>query len=175
MIETDRDCARTTQEQGRETGSPASFVHPRSQRLTMCQKGSAVERRLAKRRHIEVDIEIAHPGTQRCYGVAGNISRSGVSVHLSKGELPQRQRSVILNFKIWTGKETLYRRIYARVVHANRQTVGLEFAEHDFVAEAVVQDLMFYQRRERQRLSRSAGSNHTDSEREVPAGARDTV
>jgi hypothetical protein len=82
---------------------------------------------------------------------------------------------VILNFKVWTGKETLYRKIYARVVHADRQTVGLEFAEHDFVAEAVVQDLMFYQRRERQRSSRSAGSHYTDSEREVPAGTWETV
>lgn len=134
-----------------------------------------MERRLTKRRHIEVDIEIAHPGSQRCYGVAGNISRSGVSVQLSKGELPQRQRSVILNFKVWTGKETLYRRIYARVVHADRQTVGLEFAEHDFVAEAIIHDLMFYQRRQRQRSSGSAGSHYTDREREVPAGTWETV
>ena len=64
----------------------------------MCQKGSAVERRQSKRKQIEVDIEIAQPGFQRCYGFAGNISRKGVSVHLWKGELPNRKRAVILNF-----------------------------------------------------------------------------
>ncbi len=108
-----------------------------------------MERRQSKRNHIEVDIEIAHPGSQRCFGFAGNISRNGVSVHLWKGELPEQQRSVILNFKVWTGNETLYRKIYARVVRMEGQTVGLEFAEHDFVAEAIIQDLMFYQQRER--------------------------
>jgi hypothetical protein len=94
-----------------------------------------VERRQSKRKQIEVDIEIAQPGSQRCYGFAGNISRTGISVHLRGGELPPRQRSVILNFKVWTGKQTLYRKIYARVVHADSQLVGLEFAEHDFVAD----------------------------------------
>ena len=108
-----------------------------------------MERRQSKREQIEVDIEIAQPGAQRCYGFAGNISRTGVSVHLWKGELPRRQRCVILNFKVWTGRETLYRRIYARVVHADQQLVGFEFTERDFVAEAIIQDLMYYQRHQR--------------------------
>jgi hypothetical protein len=73
---------------------------------------------------------------------------------LWKGELPAQQRSVILNFKVWTGWETLYRKIYARVVHADQQVVGLEFTEHDFVAEAIIQDLIFYQKHERRRQAR---------------------
>jgi len=117
-----------------------------------------VERRQSKRKQIEVDIEIAHPGLQRCYGFAGNISRTGISVHLWEGQLPKRQRSVILNFKVWTGRETLYRKIYARVVHADQQLIGLEFTEHDFVAEAIIQDLMFYQQRERRTQVREAAS-----------------
>jgi len=108
-----------------------------------------VERRQSKRNQIEVDIEIAHPGSQRCHGFAENISRSGVSVHVWKGGLPQEQRSVILNFKVWTGSETLYRKIYARVVRMSEQIIGLEFVEHDFIAEAIIQDLMYYQKRER--------------------------
>lgn len=115
-----------------------------------------MERRQTKRKQIEVDIEIAHPGAERCYGFAGNISRMGVSVHLWKGELPKQQRFVILNFKVWTGKETLYRKIYARVVHADRQHVGLEFAEHDFVAEAIIHDLMFYQKHEQRKQAGEA-------------------
>lgn len=117
-----------------------------------------MERRQSKRKQIEVDIEIAQPGSQRCYGFAGNISRTGISVHLRGGKLPPRQRSVILNFKVWTGKQTLYRKIYARVVHADSQLVGLEFAEHDFVAEAIIHDLMLYQRRERRKQARHASS-----------------
>jgi hypothetical protein len=66
-----------------------------------------VEKRTAKRNKIQVDIEIAHPGANRCYGYAENISCTGVSIVLCEGELPPRQRSVILNFKIWTGEETL--------------------------------------------------------------------
>lgn len=136
----------------------------------MCQKGSAVERRQSKRKQIEVDIEIAQPGFQRCYGFAGNISRKGVSVHLWKGELPNRKRAVILNFKVWTGKETLYRKIYARVAHADRQVVGLEFTEHDFVAETIIQDLMFYQQRERRQRARESAADAANSVAEA-AGA----
>jgi hypothetical protein len=65
------------------------------------------------------------------------------------GEFPTRQRSVILDFKVWTGSETLYRKIYARVVRLETKKIALEFAEHDFIAEAIIQDLMFYQNRER--------------------------
>jgi c-di-GMP-binding flagellar brake protein YcgR len=118
-----------------------------------------VERRQSKRNKIVVDIEIAQPGSQRCYGFADNISRTGVSVRVSKGALPKGQRSVILNFRVWTGRETLYRRIYARVIRSDLQRIGLEFAEHDSIAEAIIQDLMYYQQRERrQRVRQSPGS-----------------
>lgn len=115
-----------------------------------------MERRQATRKQIEVDVEIAHPGVERCYGFATDISRRGVSVQLWKGELPERQRSVILNFRIWTGRETLYRRMYARVVRCDCQSLGLEFTEHDFVAEAVIHDLMHYQKHERRRQARAS-------------------
>ena len=108
-----------------------------------------MERRNAKRNQIQVDIEIAQPGFQRCRGYAENISRSGVSVIVVQGELPATQRSVILNFRVWTGHETLYRKVYARVVRYGTMQIALEFAEHDFITEAIVQDLMFYQARER--------------------------
>lgn len=116
--------------------------------------GPAVERRKAHRNRIQVEIEIAHPGFVRCRGHAENISRTGVSLTLWEGEVPRHQRSVILNFRIWTGNETLYRKIYARVIRFEQDNVALEFAEHDFVAEAIIQDLLFYQRRERRRLTR---------------------
>ena len=108
-----------------------------------------MERRKAKRDQIQVDIEIAHPGARRCGGYAENISRTGVSIILWDGELATGQRSVILNFKVWTGSETLYRKIYARVVRSDQQKIALEFAEHDFIAEAIIQDLMYYQKRDR--------------------------
>jgi c-di-GMP-binding flagellar brake protein YcgR len=117
--------------------------------LNELAKGRIVERRKAKRNQIQVDIEIAHPGARRCGGYAENISRTGVSIILWDGEFPTRQRSVILDFKVWTGSETLYRKIYARVVRLETKKIALEFAEHDFIAEAIIQDLMFYQNRER--------------------------
>ena len=114
-----------------------------------------MERRKAKRNQIQVDIEIAHPGAHRCGGYAENISRTGVSIILWDGELPTSQRSVILNFKVWTGSETLYRKIYARVVRLETEKIALEFAEHDFIAEAIIQDLMYYQNRERRAGARA--------------------
>ena len=106
-----------------------------------------MEKRTAKRNQIQVDIEIAHPGANRCYGYAENISRTGVSIVLREGELPPRQRSVILNFKIWTGEETLYRKIYARVVRPGQGKIALEFTRSDFTAESIIRELMFYQRK----------------------------
>lgn len=108
-----------------------------------------MERRKARRSQIQVDIEIAHPGSNRCRGLAANISRTGVSVTLLEGTLPSAQRSVILNFRVWTGNETLYRKVYARVMRYDQIQVALEFAEHDFITEAIIQDLMFYQSRTR--------------------------
>ena len=105
-----------------------------------------VGNRIAKRNQIQVDIEIAHPAANRCYGYAENISRAGVSIVLREGELPPGQRSVILNFKIWTGGETLYRKIYARVVRPGQGKIALEFARQDFTTEWIIRDLMFYQR-----------------------------
>lgn len=111
-----------------------------------------MERRKAKRNQVQVELEIAQPGAGRCHGYAENISRNGVSVVLWEGDLPAQQRSVILNFRIWTGAETIHRRICARVVRrSGEDRIALRFAEHDFMAEAVIQDLMFYRNRDRRR------------------------
>jgi len=105
-----------------------------------------VENRQAKRNQIQVGIEVAHPTSNRCYGYAENISSTGVIIVLQEGELPPRQRSVILNFKIWTGSETLYRKIYARVVRSGQDRIVLEFSRPDFTVDWIIRDLMFYQR-----------------------------
>jgi len=122
-----------------------------------------VERRKAQRNRIQVEIEIAHPGFSPCRGYAENISRTGISLTLWEGEVPRQQRSVILNFKIWTGNETLYRKIYARVVRFDQDRVALEFAEHDFVAEAIIHDLLYYQSRERRQTARNPASLAVDT------------
>lgn len=106
-----------------------------------------MEKRKAKRNQIQVDIEIAHPAANRCYGYAENISRTGISIVLREGQLPAQQRSVNLNFKVWTGSETLYRKIYARVVRRGQAKIALEFARFDFTAESIIRELMFYQRK----------------------------
>ena len=108
-----------------------------------------MERRRAKRDQILVDIDIAHPGTGYCHGQVENISKGGVSVLVNEGELPAEQRSVILNFRVWTGNEMLYRKIYCRVVRHDDNRIAMEFAENDIITEAIVQDLMFYQKRAR--------------------------
>ncbi len=121
-----------------------------------------MERRKSKRSQILVDIEIAHPGAGRCCGYAENISRDGVSIKLWKGTLPSEQRSVILNFRVWTGSETIYRKLYARIVRGSTEEVAMEFAETDFVAEAIVQDLIYYQDHERRHASRSSINTVTE-------------
>jgi len=114
-------------------------------------RGVSVERRRAKRDQILVDIDIAHPGTGTCHGHVENISKKGVAIKISGGDLPAEQRSVILNLRVWTGNEMLYRKIYCRIVRREEGRMAMEFAENDIVTEAVVQDLMFYQRRARKR------------------------
>lgn len=113
-----------------------------------------MERRTSARRRILVDIEIAQPGGNPCRGYAENVSREGVAVVLWEGELPPTQRSVILNFKIWTGTETLCRKLHARILRIEAQRVALAFAEHDMVAGAIVQDLIYYKSKERRQEAR---------------------
>jgi len=98
-----------------------------------------------------VEIDIAHPGAGICHGHVENISKSGVSISISGGDLPVEQRSVILNLRVWTGNEMLYRKIYCRVVRREEGRMAMEFAENDIVTEAIIQDLMFYQSRARKR------------------------
>ena len=112
-----------------------------------------MENRQAKRNQIQVDIEIAQPSAGRCYGYAENVSRTGLTVALCEGVPPSHQRSVILNFRVWTGRETLYRRIYGRVVRSEQGEIVLEFSRADFTAEAVIRELMFFQR-QRDRAAR---------------------
>jgi len=114
-------------------------------------RGVAVEKRRAKRDQILVDIDIAHPGTGICHGYVENISKTGVAIIISGGEPPTEQRSVVLNLRVWTGNEMLYRKIYCRIVRREEGRLAMEFAENDIVTEAIVQDLMFYQRRARKR------------------------
>ncbi len=113
-----------------------------------------MDKRRNPRRRILVDIEIAHPGHAPCSGYARDVSREGVSVVLWEGGLPPAQRSVMLNFKIWTGSETLFRKMHARVVRCDGDQVALVFAEQDLVASAIVQDLMFYKNAERRHRAR---------------------
>jgi hypothetical protein len=105
-----------------------------------------VENRKSNRSPIQVEIEIAHPVSGRCCGYAENISRTGVSVILTQGQLPTRQRTVILNFKIGKGSRVLYHKVYARVVRLGEDRVALEFARPDFATAAVIDDLMSCQR-----------------------------
>lgn len=117
-------------------------------------RGITVERRSAKRDQILVDIDIAHPGAEYCHGHVENISKCGVSVIIREGKLPDGQRSVILNLRVWTGNEMLYRKVYCRVIRHEENRIAMSFAENDIVTEAIIDDLMFYQKRGRKHDAR---------------------
>lgn len=77
-------------------------------------------------------------------GVADNLSREGVSLRLEEGHVPVPEKVVILNFKIWTGRERLTRSLNARVIRVEGDEVGLAFLDQDPMTAAAVQDLLFY-------------------------------
>jgi ferredoxin-fold anticodon binding domain-containing protein len=105
-----------------------------------------MERRRSGRKQIQVDIEISGVCAGRCHGYAENIGRNGVSIVLESGNLAQ-QRAVLLSFRVWTGSEYLLRKIYARIIRQDMNVVAFEFADKDIIADAIVQDLIYYQRR----------------------------
>jgi hypothetical protein len=125
--------------------------------------------RKSTRHSLLVDIEIAHPGVSRCRGFVKNISRDGLSVILQEGQIPDSQKSVLLNFKIWTGSETLFRKLHAKIVRVEGQEAGLVFAENDLVANAIIQDLLHYKSHERRKQARLTvfKAQTTDSEIET--------
>ena len=110
--------------------------------------------RKSTRHCLLVDIEIAQVGISRCRGYVNNISREGLSVILREGQLPAGQKSVLLNFKIWTGSETLFRKLHAKIIRIEGQEAGLVFAENDLVSNAIVQDLLHYKSNERRKKAR---------------------
>jgi len=122
-----------------------------------------MERRRSGRHSLQVDIEMTGPGKGRCFGYVEDISVNGVSIRITSGYL-ENQFSVVLNFRIWTGTESLFRKVYARVVRTQENLVALEFSEHDVIAEAIVQDLIYYHGRDK-----SAGSGSPSSTGEYPA------
>lgn len=125
-----------------------------------------MNKRKTARHYLLVDIEIAQSGKQRRRGYVNNISREGLSVTLQEGQIPTGQKSVLLNFKIWTGSETLFRKMHAKIVRIEEQEVGMRFAEHDLIATAIVQDLLHYKAYERRNKARSASSNVLMTEQE---------
>lgn len=111
--------------------------------------------RKSTRHSLLVDIEIASSGNSCCRGYVSNISRKGLAVILREGEFPADQKSVLLNFKIWTGSETLYRKLLARIIWAEEQKAGMAFAEDEHVTTAIVQDLLRYKALERRQIAKS--------------------
>lgn len=115
-----------------------------------------MNKRKSTRHNLLVEIEIANSGHRRCRGYVNNISRDGLSITLRDGQLPADQKSVLLNFKIWTGSETLFRKMLAKIVRIEGQQAGLVFTEHDMVAAAIVQDLLHYKSCERRKKARNS-------------------
>ena len=124
-----------------------------------------MNQRKSVRHRIMVDIEVAQADAGRCRGYADTVSRDGISIKVYEGQLPSEQRAVLLNFRIWTGRETLFRKMQARIVRVDDNCIGLKFAEHDMVAGSIVHDLLYYkafERREKPRSSdQAAGSAST--------------
>ncbi len=81
---------------------------------------------------------------------------------LWQGELPDAQRPVMLNLKIWTGSETLFRKLQARVTRVEGDRVILAFLENDLITHAIVQDLLYYQAMERRRAARAPAAPSGD-------------
>ncbi len=122
--------------------------------------GDKMNKRKTARQSLLVDIEIANSGHNRCRGYVNNISRDGLSITLRDGHFPIEQKSVLLNFNIWTGSETLFRKMLAKIVRIDGQEAGLVFAGDDRVTAAIVQDLLHYKMYERRKQSRLAASKY---------------
>jgi len=116
-----------------------------------------MNRRKSTRHQLQVELEIATPGEQRCRGYAENVSREGICLVLWQGNPPDVQRPVMLTLKIWTGTETLFRKLQARVTRVEGDQVILAFLENDLVTHAIVQDMLYYQAMERRRTARRPG------------------
>ncbi len=103
-----------------------------------------MERRKHPRIRILVDLELAVGNKGVSHGVAENISREGVSLYMESGTAPGLDQMVILNFKIWTGRERLCRAVQGRVVRQEGTEVSLKFVDDDPLTQATIHDLLFY-------------------------------
>lgn len=103
-----------------------------------------MERRKHPRIRILVDLEMAVGGQGISHGVAENISREGLSLRIESGTAPALDQMVIMNFKIWTGRERLCRAVQGQVVRLEGDEVGLNFVDDDPLTQATIHDLLFY-------------------------------
>jgi hypothetical protein len=126
-----------------------------------------MNRRKSARRRVSVELEIARPGGSRCRGYAENVSREGMCVTVREGDIPDVRRPVMVNLKIWTGTETLFRKLQARIVRVEDDRLALAFLENNLVTHAIVQDLLYYESLERRRQARlkKVGTNRRGSTR----------
>ena len=79
------------------------------------------------------------------------------------------------SYNAFIGRQALISKIYARVVRIDNTVIGCEFAEHDFVAEAIIQDLMFYQRRNRRDKRTGAAATNAEGGLGVPATVEQNI
>lgn len=105
------------------------------------------EKRALPRADVSIEVELECAGGVVRGGRARNLSAEGVLVEIGHRRGPQAGTELLLTFRIRAGGEHLSRRVRARVVRRDGDTLALAFTERDLVASAVVADLCHYEGR----------------------------
>lgn len=105
---------------------------------------AAKDQRRSPRERILVEIKIAQSSLGYCAGYAENISKQGIAVMLHQGQLLPNHKVVLLSFKIWTGNETLKRKLSANVERIDENHIVFTFTGDEEETETVIAELIKY-------------------------------
>ena len=125
------------------------------------------DKRDQPRTAVFVSLALIHDDIELTGCHALNISNKGICIELPRElEVPSGD-PISLRFHIWTGRDHISRYLRAEVIRSGHRVLAACIVDHVRIANAVVQDILYYQQLERcnaarpmtKRLSFSANLN----------------
>jgi len=101
-----------------------------------------------------VSLALIHDDIELTDCHALNISNKGICIELPRElEVPSGD-PISLRFHIWTGRDHMSRYLRAEVIRSGHRVLAARIVDHARIANAVVQDILYYQQLERRNAAR---------------------
>ena len=112
------------------------------------------DKRKQPRTAVFVSLTLNHDDIELADCHALNISNKGICIELPRELEVQSGYPISLRFHIWTGRDHMSRYLRAEAIRSGHRVLAACIVDHVRIANAVVQDILYYQQIERRNAAR---------------------